>query len=143
MADERPRRRRILGVRADAGHEDEVRLVLQLVGQRPDELDAGDAEDDDRLDDRDLGPAAGEDFGIRTATSAAKAAPTCARRSSAVAAVAHALMEKSPRGDAVLLRTELRDPHLHHVAGLQIARRLHPVRDAGRRAGGDEIARAQ
>src|SRR5438445_5193420 len=45
--------------------------------------------------------------------------------------------------DAVLLHPELRDPHLDHVAGLQIARGLHAVGDAGRGAGRDQVARAQ
>src|SRR5882672_401060 len=45
--------------------------------------------------------------------------------------------------DAVLLGAELGDPHLDHVARLQIARRLHAVGDAGRGAGRDHVARAQ
>ncbi len=35
------------------------------------------------------------------------------------------------------------DPHLHHVARLEIARRLGAMADSGRSAGGDEIARPE
>src|SRR3989441_11730183 len=42
--------------------------------------------------------------------------------------------------DAGLLHAEPRDTHLDDVAGLEVARRLHPVGDTGRRAGRDDVA---
>src|SRR5262245_43517423 len=42
--------------------------------------------------------------------------------------------------DAILLRAQTPDAHLDGVPGGQVAGRLHAVRDAGRRAGGDDGA---
>src|SRR5438876_2693182 len=50
----------------------------------------------------------------------------------------------APRGLRVdhdmTLGSQAVDPHLHHVARLEIARRLGAMADSGRSAGGDEIA---
>src|SRR5436309_3257386 len=51
-----------------------------------------------------------------------------------------ALADASSADDAVLLHAEPRDTHLDDVAGLEVARRLHPVGDTGRRAGRDDVA---
>src|SRR5713226_631372 len=45
--------------------------------------------------------------------------------------------------DAVLLHAEPGDAHLDDVSRLNVARRLHAVRDAGRGARGDDVAGAQ
>src|SRR5689334_20411335 len=45
--------------------------------------------------------------------------------------------------DAVLLRAKLRNAHLEDVAGLEIARRFHAMRDTGRRPRRDQVPRAQ
>src|SRR5262249_47936128 len=52
-------------------------------------------------------------------------------------------LRRSPIDYAVLLRAEPGDPHFHDVAGPHVARRLHSVGDACRRAGRDDVAGPQ
>src|SRR5207245_9621337 len=49
----------------------------------------------------------------------------------------------SPAHDAGLLDAEPGDAHFDQVAGLNVARRLHPVGDARRRPRREDVARAQ